>query len=90
MTITRPYDAENNDFNLAMDDILGHWAERHGEVISVKEIYTSAVKIRTESGREVMATKAEGSGSSHYNVRNYIYLKEKVGGKSVRIKKEEW
>ena len=90
MKITRPHDAEDNEFNLNMNEILEHWAKRHGEVIKEKEIYTYAVKIKTESNREIIATKADGCRSGHFNVRNYIYLKERIGDKSKRIKKEEW
>lgn len=90
MTITRPHNAEDNEYNLMMGEILEHYASRHGEVIEEKEIYTYAVYVRTKSGRELIATKADGCGSRHINVRNYIYLKEIVDGKQKRIKKEEW
>lgn len=90
MVVTRPHNADDNEYNKAMNEILEHWANRHGEVISEKEIYTYAVSIITESGRELVATKANGCMSAHYNVRNFIYLKEIVNGKHNRIKKEEW
>ena len=90
MIITRPHNADDNDFNIEMDKILEHWAKRHGETIKEKEIYTYAVYILTDTGRELIATKADGCRSGHFNVRNYIYLKEIVDGKHKRIKKDEW
>lgn len=90
MKITRPHNAEDNDFNKAMNEIVEHWAKRHGETIVEKEIYTYAVWILTESGRQVGAIKADGCRSGYFNVRNYIYLKEIVNGKHKRIRKEEW
>ena len=90
MIITRPHNSDDNDFNIEMDKILEHWATRHGETIKEKEIYTYAVYILTNTGRELIATKADGCRSGHFNVRNYIYLKEIVDGKHKRIKKDEW
>lgn len=90
MTITRPYNAEDNEYNLAMSEIIEHYASKQGEVIVEKEIYKYAVYAKTETGREFIATKANGCRSGHYNIRNYIYMKEVVNGKQKRIKKEEW
>ena len=90
MTITRPYNAEDNEYNIMMGEILDHYTSKHGEIIEKKEIYTFAVIVYTKSGRKLKATKANGCRSSHFNVRNYIYLKEYINGKQKRIKKEEW
>jgi hypothetical protein len=90
MKITRPHNAEDNEYNIEMNRIVEHWAERYGEVIKEKEIYTYAVWILTETGREIIATKAAGCRSGYHNVRNFIYLKEIVDGKHKRIKKDEW
>lgn len=90
MIVTRPHNAEDNEYNLAMNEIVEHWAKRNNEIIKEKEIYTFAVYIITESGREIIATKADGCRSGHFNVRNFLYLKEIVNGKHKRIKKDEW
>ena len=90
MNITRPHDAEDNEYNIEMNKVLDHWADRHGEIIVSKEIYKYAVVAKTETGREIIATKADGCRSRHINVRNFIYMKEIKDGKHIRIKKEDW
>ena len=90
MKITRPYNAEDNEYNIAMNNVLEHYTEKIGETITEKEIYTYCVWVKTESGREFQASKADGCRSAYYNVRNFIYLKELIDGKAKRIKKSEW
>ena len=79
MKITRPNNAEDNELNLKMNEILEHYLSKQGETIKEKEIYANSVIVLTESGRKFTTS-----------VRRYIYLNEFVNGKPKRIKKEEW
>lgn len=90
MTITRPYEAEDNEYNKAMFKIIEHYTKKIGEEIKKVEIYTYCVVAETESGRTFISTKADGCRSRYYNVKNYLYLKERTAEKDVRIKKSEW
>ena len=90
MDVIRPFNAEDNEINTAQLEILKGWAKKHNEVIETVSIYGASVEIKTASGRQVIVCKAEGCRSRHYNVRNYFYMNETTGGKSKRIKKEEW
>ena len=73
-----------------MFSIIKRYTEKIGEEIKEVEIYTYCVRVLTESGREFISTKADGARSRYYNVRNYIYLKERTEERDVRIKKSEW
>lgn len=90
MTELRPYNAEDNEINVEMRGILERYLRKNNEVISLIEIYTYAVKVITNSGREIQMSKADGCMANTYEKRNYFYLKEKVANKWKRIKKEEW
>lgn len=90
MKITRPFNSEDNELNIEMNRIIEHWAKRHGETIIEKEIYTYSVRVLTENGRHISASKAECGMRGYHKISDYIYLKEIVNGKHKRIKKEEW
>ena len=90
MTIIRPYNAEDNEYNKEMLRVVEHYTNKIGEVITEVSIYTYSVVAKTESGRTFISTKADGCRSRYTNVRNYIYLKERTEKKDIRIKKADW
>lgn len=90
MVVLRPYNAEDNELNTEMRKIVESYLQKSDERITCIEIYGMAVNVKTESGREVSITKAEGCMARTVEKRNYFYMKEKVNGKWKRIKKEEW
>lgn len=90
MVVLRPYNAEDNELNTEMRRIVERYLQKSNEQIIYVEIYSMAVSVRTESGREVSITKAEGCMARTTEKRNYFYMKERVNGKWKRIKKEEW
>ena len=90
MTITRPYDAEDNEVNETMRRILLNYTKKIGEVITEMSIYKYCVLVATESGRKFRMSQSQGCRSAYYNVRTHLYMCEEVDGKSARIKKSEW
>lgn len=90
MIVLRPYDAEDNEINMEMRRVIEEYSKKNNEIITIIEIFESTVHVKTESGREISITKADGCMANTYDKRNYFYMKEKVNDKWKRIKKEEW
>ena len=87
--IERPYEAEDNDWNLAERDLIKYYCDRHGEEINTFEIYKYSVIAYTVSGRKFLAQRTF-MGAPIKKISTYLYLNEEVNGKQKRIKKSEY
>lgn len=90
MTITRPYNAEDNEVNETMRKTLLSYANKISEVVAEVIIYKYSVFVLTESGRKFRMNQSQGCRSAYHNVRTHLYMCEEVDGKSTRIKKSDW
>ena len=89
MTITRPYGAEDNNINTAQRDMLERYTAKIGETISEIEVYEQAIQATTTTGRKLFANITD-IYSRERNLTKYIYLKEEINNKQVRIPKSKW
>ena len=89
MIITRPYEAEDNELNKEMLNILVKYLAKEKIEPSEIQIYGSAVNAIC-GDVEYYISKAEGCRARTYEKRNFFYMQKKQDGKRKRIKKEEW
>ena len=86
---TRPYGAENNDINRIQLETLVRHCNKIGDPVRKAEIYVYGVKVLTLSGREFLMNISD-QHTAFRNAAKFIYMKEEVNGKQVRIPKENW
>ena len=89
IAIERPYEAEDNDWNIAERELIEYYCKRHNEKIVKYEIWTYSVKATTESGRMFHAQRTWG-GACIRKISTYLYMNEEINGKQKRIKKSEY
>lgn len=85
MIIERPYNSEDNEVNKAQIKIIESWAKINNEEIAILKIYGAAVNAITLSGRDISVNISERR-NGYKKMSEYIYTKERINGKYVRIK----
>ena len=85
MIIERPYNSEDNEVNKAQIEMIENWAKFNNEEIVMLKIYGAAVNAITLSGRDISVNISERR-NGYKKMSEYIYMKERINGKYVRIK----
>ena len=89
INIERPYEAEDNEWNIAERELVNYYCKRHNEEIVKFEIWKYSVKAYTASGRIFYAQRTF-MGAPIKKISTYLYLNEEINGKQKRIKKSEY
>lgn len=90
MEIIRPYDAEDNETNKCMLEVLERYTKKNNLIIDKAEIYLYGVKVFTEDNQIFIMNVAEIQRATIRNIRDYLYMKTEINGKQKRIPKSEW
>ena len=85
MIVERPFNAEDNEVNEVQIKMIKNWAKINNEEIVTLKIYEAAVNATILSGRNIIVNITEGRGG-HRRISHYMYMKERINGKFVRIK----
>ena len=85
MIIERPYNSVDNEVNKAQIEMIENWAKFNNEEIAILKIYGAAVNAITLSGRDISVNVSERR-NGYRKMSEYIYMKERINGKYVRIK----
>ena len=89
MIITRPYEAEDNEINKEMFNIIMNYLKKNN--INPEEIQIYGYCVSAICGNEkYIISKAEGCRAKTHMARNYFYMQIEKEGKRKRIKKEDW
>lgn len=90
MKIIRPYEAEDNEINKEMQNLLIAYAEKNNLKIETMSIYKMAVRIDTTNGEHYCMNFTDCSRTTNKNMSNYFYMKKTINNKQKRIPKNEW
>lgn len=78
---------ELTNLQIEMNKLAESYSSKLGDQIKEKEFFKFAMKFVTESGRTFNINISENIRNRN---KNFIYLKENVNGKQIRIPKSEW